>query len=157
MDEDTVVTRVYVLVGACCQTVLGPESRRPGPAPALSRSEGLSLELLGQWTRFTSEQDCYRSAEQHLRPYFLTLPHRTHYHRQFRRHQAALAQCARSVAELLQRGSVAGDVLEVAPSRCAMPSAAAGVGWRARPLSALVGAWAGSPAWWCGPPSAWRG
>jgi len=48
MDEDTFVIRVDVLVDTFCQTVVEPESRRPGPAPALSRSEVLTLVLIGQ-------------------------------------------------------------------------------------------------------------
>src|SRR5690606_19183336 len=115
MTVDTFLTPVSVLVNTCCQTELEPETR-PGPAPALSRSEVLTLAIFGQWMRFSSEQDCSRYAERHLRPYFPTLPHRSQYNRLLRRHQAALAQFALYLAEQLGRGPVACDVLDVAPA-----------------------------------------
>jgi hypothetical protein len=116
MDVDTFLITVYVLVDTFCQTHLPPEPHRPGPAPALSRSEVLTLAIFGQWMKFASEQDFYRYAERHLRPYFPTLPHRSQYNRLLRRHQAALAQFALYLAEQLGRGPVACDVLDVAPA-----------------------------------------
>src|SRR5690606_16409387 len=116
MDVDTFLITVYVLVDTFCQTHLPPEPHRPGPAPALSRSEVLTLAIFGQWMKFASEQDCSRYAERHLRPYFPTLPHRSQDHRLLRRHQAALAQFALYLAEQLGRGPVACHGLDVAPA-----------------------------------------
>ncbi|ACZ37503.1 hypothetical protein Sthe_0064 [Sphaerobacter thermophilus DSM 20745] len=116
MDVDTFLITVYVLVDTFCQTHLPPEPHRPGPAPALSRSEVLTLAIFGQWMRFSSEQDFYRYAERHLRPYFPTLPHRSQDQRLLRRHQAALSQFALYLAEQLGRGPVVCDVLDVAPA-----------------------------------------
>src|SRR5690606_1052213 len=115
MTVDTFLTPVPVLVDTFCQTELEPETR-PGPAPALSRSEVLTLAIFGQWMTFSREQDCSRYAERHLRPSFPTLPHRSQYNRLLRRHQAALAQFALYLAEQLGRGPVACDVLDVAPA-----------------------------------------
>ncbi len=53
--------------------------RRPGPAPALSPSEALTLYLLAQWQHFASERDFYRYAQRHWRAYIPTLPARSHW------------------------------------------------------------------------------
>lgn len=91
LDMDTFLVRLYVLADEYCSTALPPE-RRPGPDPALSRSEVVTLALLGQWRRFAGERDFYRWATTHLRDAFPTLPHRSQYNRLVRFHQVAITQ-----------------------------------------------------------------
>src|SRR4051794_41960459 len=88
MDPDTFLTTLYVLVDERCRGL--PEVRRRGPEPALSRSEAITLALLGQWGRFGSERDFYRYADRRLRGAFPRLPHRTQLNRQIRRERDAI-------------------------------------------------------------------
>ena len=59
VDADTFLTALYVVVDDFCKAELPPELR-PGPAPALSRSEVLTLGIFGQWQGFGSERGFYR-------------------------------------------------------------------------------------------------
>src|SRR4051794_41243714 len=88
MDPDTFLTTLYVLVDECCEAL--PADRRRGPAPALARSEAVTLALYGQWGRFASERDFYRYADRRLRGAFPRLPHRTQLNRQIRREHDAI-------------------------------------------------------------------
>lgn len=85
VDVDTFLTTLYVLVAECDKRALPPEQPTPGPAPALSRSEALTLALFAQWGTFSSERAFYRYAERHLRAAFPTLPTRSQYNRHLRR------------------------------------------------------------------------
>jgi hypothetical protein len=85
VDMDTFLTTLYVLVDEYDKATPVTESPRPGPAPALSRSEALTLALFGQWGQFPSERAFYRYAGRHLRPAFPTLPARSQYNRHLRR------------------------------------------------------------------------
>jgi hypothetical protein len=76
----TFLTVLYYRVDEFCKT-LPPEPSRPGEAPALNRSEVVTLAIFGQWARFRSERDFYRFAEQCLRPLFPTLPNRSQFNR----------------------------------------------------------------------------
>ena len=82
---------MYVNVEDFCRQYLSRESVLPGPAPALSRSEIVTLALFGQFARFQSERDFFRFAKQCLAPLFPTLPERTQFNR-FRRASASLMQ-----------------------------------------------------------------
>ena len=101
LDVDTFLTTLYVLVDECDKTVLPPDPVTPGPAPALSRSEALTLALFGQWSVFASERAFYRYAERHLRPAFPTLPTRSPYNRHLRRLSAHLITVGQWVAARL--------------------------------------------------------
>jgi hypothetical protein len=59
VDIDTFLTILSVMVDDFDKTCLPPE-RRPGPPAALTRSEGLTLALMGQWQPLTSERAFYR-------------------------------------------------------------------------------------------------
>lgn len=89
MDTHTLLLELYVMIDDFCQSRLEPEIR-PGPRPSLSRSEVLALGLFSQWQCFRSERDFYRYAQQHLRPLFPRLPHRSQFNRLLRRHHQAL-------------------------------------------------------------------
>src|SRR4051794_41643233 len=99
MDPDTFLTTLYVLVDERCRGL--PEVRRRGPEPALSRSEAITLALLGQWGRFGSERDFYRYADRRLRGAFPRLPHRTQLNRQIRRERDAIVAVGDAVADPL--------------------------------------------------------
>jgi Transposase DDE domain len=89
LDPETFLTELYVLVDDFSKTELPPE-RHAGPAAALCRSEVLTLAIFGQWARFGSEREFWRSADARLRPLFPRLPDRTQFNRALRRQQAAL-------------------------------------------------------------------
>lgn len=91
LNWEAFLTALYVMIDDFCQAQLPPE-RPSGARPALSRSETLTLALFARWRVFAGERDFYRWAERHLRPFFPTLPHRTQYNRQVRRHRVALEQ-----------------------------------------------------------------
>lgn len=90
-DPDTFLTVSYVMVDDFCRQHLPDEPSVPGPAPALSPSETITLALFGQFARFQSERDFFRFAKQRLVPLFPTLPHRAQFNR-FRRACASLMQ-----------------------------------------------------------------
>lgn len=74
-DPATFLTELYVIIDDWDKTQ-PPEPPRPGPAPHLSRSEVLTISVVGQWGRFGSERDFWRWAERHLPPFFPQLPSR---------------------------------------------------------------------------------
>ncbi len=120
LDVDTFLTTLYVLVDECDKGMLPPEPTTPGPAPALSRSEALTLALFGQWGTFPSERAFYRYAQRHLRTAFPTLPARSQYNRQLRRLAHPLIAVGQWVAarlrETLAAASGADDAYEVVDS-----------------------------------------
>lgn len=93
LDLDTFLTALYVMVDDFCKTYLSPEVR-PGPEASLSRSEIVTLAVLGQWGRFASERDFYRFAGERLREAFPTLPARSQFNRLVRRHREAITAFA---------------------------------------------------------------
>jgi hypothetical protein len=107
---ETFLTTLYVMVDDFCQTL--PPERKPGPAPALSRSETLTLALLARWRRFPSERTFYRWADQHLRAAFPTLPHRSQFNRQLRRQQGVLGAFAHHLAAQLGAETAAFEALD---------------------------------------------
>jgi hypothetical protein len=100
LDIDTFLTILYCRVDEFCKT--HPERSRPGEAPALSRSEVVTLSIFGQWGRFQSERDFYRFAQQRLRGLFPTLPDRTQFNRQARLHHDLLVAFFLHLAKGLQ-------------------------------------------------------
>jgi hypothetical protein len=144
MDPDTFLTTLYVLVDECCTTL--PVVRRRGPAPALTRSEAVTLALFSQWSRFGSERDFYRYADRHLRGAFPRLPHRTQLNRQIRREGDTLVAVGHLVADRLGARQVEYEVLDTtaAPVRNAKRS---GSGWLAG--QAAIG-WSNRLGWYEG-------
>lgn len=86
LDFETFLITVYVLVDTFCKS--HPPRRRPGPAASLSVSEVVTLVLIAQWGRFSSERDFYRWAKRHLLSAFPTLPNRSQFNRLAPEYQA---------------------------------------------------------------------
>jgi hypothetical protein len=110
MDPDTFLTTLYVLVDELCRAL--PSVRRRGPAPALARSDAVTLALFGQWGRFGSERDFYRYADRRLRGAFPRLPHRTQLNRQIRRERDAIVAVGHAIADRLDARTVEYEVLD---------------------------------------------
>jgi hypothetical protein len=71
LDADTFLVTVYVLVDDLYRTEFGPQKpSRPGPAPAMSDSEVLTLALLGQWRQDQSERAFVAWVRRHWQAYF---------------------------------------------------------------------------------------
>jgi hypothetical protein len=62
-DPATFLTELYVIIDDWDKTQ-PPDPTRRGPAPRLSRSEVLTIALVGQWGCFSSERDFYQWAAQ---------------------------------------------------------------------------------------------
>jgi hypothetical protein len=128
MDPDTFLTTLYVLVDECCRGLSA--ERRRGPAPALTRSEAVTLALFSQWGRFGSERDFYRYADRRLRGAFPRLPHRTQLNRQIRRERDTIVAVGHAIADRLDARTAEYEVLDAtaAPIRNLKRS---GSGWLA--------------------------
>lgn len=145
VDTDTFLTTLYVVVDDLCKGQRPPE-RRPGPQPALSRSEVLTLAIFGQWQGFGSERGFYRYARRHLRPAFPRLPTRAQFNRQLRRHHDALVACLQGLAQFLGAPDAPYQALDGA----AVPTREAkrrGAGWL--PGAADIG-WSNRQGWFEG-------
>lgn len=139
IDIDTFLTTLYVIVDDFCKSEL-PEERRPGPEASLSRSEVITLNILGQWSRFRNQRDFYRFAEQKLRPAFPTLPNRAQYNRLVRRYRddtvafflylVDLLQARQATYEILDTSGVA--VRNVKRRGCGWLAGMANIGWCTR-------------------------
>jgi hypothetical protein len=127
VDTDTFLTTLYVLVDDFCKTSL-PLAGHPGPQAALSRSEVVTLAIVGQWQGFGSERGFYRYARRHLRAAFPQLPFREQYNRQVRQHHDALGAFGRHLVHLLAAQRCLSEALDSAggPSRDAKRR---GTGW----------------------------
>ena len=84
MDEDTFLTTVYVTADDYCKAQAVDWPVAPGPVPALSVSEVLTVSLVSRWARFSSDRDFYRYATRHWRAAFPNLPDRSHFNRLLR-------------------------------------------------------------------------
>jgi hypothetical protein len=105
LDTITFLTRLYVMVDDFTKACL-PAEVRPGPRPALTRSEVVTLALFSQWACFQSERGFYSWAERHLRAAFPSLPARAQLNRLVRHHcQAITAFCLHLSAQLGERSA----------------------------------------------------
>ncbi len=111
VDLDTFLTTLYVMADTFCTTSLSSVPR-PGPDASLSRSEILTLALVGQWARFQSERDFYRFAQQHLRAAFPSLPKRSQFNRLLRQHRDALSTFALHLVNLLEADQASYEALD---------------------------------------------
>lgn len=129
LDPDAFLTVLYVNVDDFCRQYLPQEPVLPGPAPALCRSEVVTLALFGQFARFQSERGFWRFAKQRLAPLFPTLPERTQFNRLQRRHAQALVALGLHLAQ--QMNGAAQNAYEVL-DRCGVATrwcARRGAGW----------------------------
>jgi len=76
-----------------------PPEARPGPAASLSRSEVVTLAMLGQWDRFGSERGFWGFAQARLRGAFPKLPDRSQFDRLTRTHHDAIVAFGLSFAQ----------------------------------------------------------
>ena len=106
LDADTFLTTLYVMVDDFCKANL-PAEVRPGPEASLSRSvvrprgsrrEVVTLAIFGQWSRFASERDFWRFAQEKLRRAFPKLPDRSQFSRLRRTHHDAIVAFGLSFA-----------------------------------------------------------
>jgi hypothetical protein len=102
LDTDTFLTFLYVESDDFCQATYPVAAPTPGPGPALTRSEVLTLALLATWGRWASQRDFYRYAQRRLRRAFPTLPHRSQFNRLLRRYAPALEAFALHLAARLR-------------------------------------------------------
>src|SRR5262245_28320485 len=80
LDLDTFLTTVYVFVDDAVKH-LPPRQRHPGPQGKLRESEVVTLAMLSQWKRFTSQRLFARFAKRNLRSAFPHLPNRSQLNR----------------------------------------------------------------------------
>jgi hypothetical protein len=111
VDIDTFVTVLYVMVDDFCKSQ-SPDRRRPGARPSLSRSEVITLALVGQWARFRGQRDFYRFARNRLRSAFPNLPDRGQYNRLVRAHRHDIVAFSLHLVELLQARQVPYEILD---------------------------------------------
>lgn len=113
VDPDTCVTARYVVAVDDydkAHPVAG--TPRAGPAPALSRSEVVTLAILAQWAAFPSERAFYRYAQAHLRPALPPLPRRSQYNRLLRRVHDWLVAVGQWLADQVVEAGCAYEVLD---------------------------------------------
>jgi hypothetical protein len=111
LDPDAFLTELYVLIDDWDKLHPAPP-RSPGPAPALSRSEVLTLAVFGQWAGFASERAFWRYAEHRLRPLFPRLPSRVQFNRALRRWHDRLCQLAVGLGQHLTGPDAPSEILD---------------------------------------------
>ena len=111
LDPDTCLTGLYVTVDEYCKAHPAPAGGR-GRTASLERSEVVTLALYGQWARCTSERDCYRPADRHLRGAFPRLPNRSQFNRLIRGAYATIVAVGQHLADHLGAGEAPYEVLD---------------------------------------------
>jgi DDE family transposase len=102
IDLDTFLTAVYTVVDDLYRERLAAALRhRPGPAPALSDSEVLTLAVCAEWGPWDSERAFWRFVCLRLRHLFPRLVDQSEFNRRRRSLYPALAAIQRAVAERL--------------------------------------------------------
>ena len=140
LDLDTFLTAVYTIVDDLYRERLAAALRpRPGPAPALSDSEVLTLAICAEWGAWDSERGFWRSARGRLRHLFPRLVEQSEFNRRRRALYPALAAIQRAVARklgahlererLLDTKPVAVMVLKRHDDRGLLFDGKAAVGW----------------------------
>ncbi len=104
VDTDTFLTILYVKADTFCKQHV-PAEIKPGPAPSLCRSEGVTLAMFAQWAHFRTERDFYRYADKHLRAAFPGLPDRSQFNRLQRQYRGAIVAFGLALAHELTTAS----------------------------------------------------
>ena len=102
LELDTFLTAVYTIVDDLYQERLATTLRhRPGPAPALSDSEVLTLAICAEWGPWDSERAFWRFVCRRLRHLFPRLIDQSAFNRRRRSLYPALAALQRAIAARL--------------------------------------------------------
>ena len=116
LDLDTFLTTLYTVVDDLYRERLASAlARRPGPAPALSDSEVLTLAICAEWGPWDSERGFWRFARARLRHLFPRLVDQSEFNRRRRCLYPALAAIQRAVAERLGAGLERERLLDTKP------------------------------------------
>jgi len=126
IDIDLFLTALYVSVDDFLATV--PIDRRRGPTGKLTPSEAVTLLIFSQWSRFRSERDFYRFAQQQLIDLFPRLPTRPQLNRQFRYFHSEVCYFFQHVAQTLGSDEVLYEALD-ATAVVVRDSKRRGEGW----------------------------
>jgi hypothetical protein len=102
VDLDTFLTALYTIVDDVYrQRLVAVMAHRPGPAPALSDSEVLTLSICAEWGAWDSERGFWRFVRRRLGHLFPRLVDYSEFNRRRRSLYPALAAIQRAVAERL--------------------------------------------------------
>jgi transposase len=100
-DVEEMCTVLYWLVDECYQPLAQAYDHRPGPPPACSDSELITLSLLAELWSMDEEVAFLAYMRRHWRALFPVLPERSRYNRRRRALQRVTAQIRRQVLRLL--------------------------------------------------------
>jgi hypothetical protein len=139
IDPDPFLTTLYVMGDDFCKTSL-PREMPPGPQAALTRSEVVTLALLGPWPGLGRDRGFSRSAQRHVRAALPAWPGREPCPRPGRQHDEALGACLLPLVPLLAAQRCPYEALDSSglPTRAAKRRGAgwwpglAAIGWRHR-------------------------
>ena len=114
MDLDSFLVSLYVLVDDWWQEhhPSSVRKRKPGRPALLSDPEVITLAILAQWPRFSSERDFWRFASAHLRAYFPNLCTQSQFNRRVRALELELHALQRAFAGEIAESSAIYHVLD---------------------------------------------
>jgi hypothetical protein len=111
LDFDTFLTTLYVKVDDFCKSFL-PDQKRVGHKPSLTASEVVTISIVGQWQRWSSERDFYRWANRHLQSAFPKLPTRPQFNRLQRQNYQIMIYFLLSLVEQIEPTGCAYEALD---------------------------------------------
>ncbi len=111
LDPETVLTELYGQVDTLCKAHI-PLGVHPGPAPALSPREVVTLAIYGQWTRFGSETAYDGHVWRERRACFPTLPSRPQFNRAVRSHHLTITAIAHLLGAELAADDRASEAID---------------------------------------------
>ncbi|MHB1000838.1 MAG: IS982 family transposase [Armatimonadota bacterium] len=139
MDMNILLTTLYITADDFCKAKLPPDIK-PGPCASLSKSKVITLAMFSQWSKFSSERDFYRYADNRLRGAFPNLPHRSQLNRLIRKNYESIVLFFLHITDMHDAGKYAYEALDASavPTRDAkrrgagrLPQAA-DIGWSNR-------------------------
>jgi len=111
LDFDTFLTTLYVKVDDFCKSFL-PIQKRVGRKSSLNISEVVTISIIGQWQRWSSERDFYRWAKRHLQSAFPKLPSRPQFNRLERQNYQTIIYFWLSLVDLIQPTNCSYEALD---------------------------------------------